>query len=132
MMKPLYCSLLYTFNEHFQQENLDFNFSCEPSNKDPSNFILMESLVQDGQKINARDMEDRGIHIHVDLDTAANLITIKGYDITCDDFETYLSENGIDSDPWPNPQTHIFYSWSDLWQIYDEQNNMADNSSETE
>lgn len=131
--KVIYGCMRYSFDEHFQQDHFDFTFDYEPFANDRSNFILLQKVAdEDGQEISARDAEDRGIHVHVDLSNSANEVSVKGYNITYDDFETYLSENDIDDDPWPDPQSDVFYSWSDLWQIYDEQNTIEDSSSDAE
>jgi hypothetical protein len=89
----------YTFDEHFQQDNIKFAFesenTCDPKNYEQSHFYLYEENRED--------------------DINGLLFTVgKSDNITIKPFtdEDYVA-NGYD-----DRDGYYFYSWKDLWDQY--------------
>jgi len=137
------------FDEHFQQDHLKFTFEDwsiekqqEGLDEGDENFGSVFLLANDikniigdkeieeykiennGEELTMRDLEDRGIFFEIRYAYHKIKVIVRTYNDSREEFEAYLEKNGIEEDPWPNSPTHVFYSWKDLWEEFDNHNNI--------
>lgn len=112
MKSSIYVHIAWSFDYHFQREELNFHFYNEkdaPRLGESSYLILLNE--------NDRENKKRGISIVIGEYNHPTYTL----DLTKKEYRVFLSKHGISEDEWPNPQTHYWVSWYYLWRKYEKQ-----------